>query len=461
MCKIVIAGGGWAGCAAAVRAAKLGMDTVLVEKTDLLLGLGNVGGIMRNNGRFTAAEENIAMGAGELFEITDRLSTHKNVDFPGHKHASFYDTGKAEPEVRRLLKNLGVELRFMCRAVDVVMAEDVVMDGNGKQGGDKYEQEAEHYDEPAAEKRIKALKLMTANGGHYIEDIQDGDVFVETTGSTGSMGNCARHGSGCAMCILRCPAFGPRVSLTEKAGACDLTGERAGGVPGAFSGSCKLDKRSLSKKLQKKLEKDGFAVVPLPEELINRGKLSQKVCQQYALPEFAENIILIDTGCAKLMSPFFNLEQLRSVEGFENARFEDPYAGGKSNSIRYMAVGERDDFMKARGIKNLFLGGEKSGFFVGHTEAITTGSLAGYNASMMALGGRMLRMPETLATGDLLAYAQNALSHEDGLRRRFTFAGGEYFQRMNEKNLYSISIKEIKKRVKDAGLENVYNKAFM
>ena len=108
MCKIIIAGGGWAGCAAAVRTAKLGLRTVLVEKTDLLLGLGNVGGIMRNNGRFTAAEENIAMGASELFEITDRLSTHKNVDFPGHKHASFYDTAMVEPEVRRLLKDLGV-----------------------------------------------------------------------------------------------------------------------------------------------------------------------------------------------------------------------------------------------------------------------------------------------------------------------------------------------------------------
>ena len=43
MCKIAIAGGGWAGCAAAVRTAKLGIETVLVEKTDLLLGLGNVG----------------------------------------------------------------------------------------------------------------------------------------------------------------------------------------------------------------------------------------------------------------------------------------------------------------------------------------------------------------------------------------------------------------------------------
>ena len=78
MCKIVIAGGGWAGCAAAVRAAKLGMDTVLVEKTDLLLGLGNVGGIMRNNGRYTASEELIALGGGDLINLTDLYCTHKD-----------------------------------------------------------------------------------------------------------------------------------------------------------------------------------------------------------------------------------------------------------------------------------------------------------------------------------------------------------------------------------------------
>ena len=77
MSKIVITGAGWSGCAAAIRAVKQGHEAVLLEKTDLLLGLGNVGGIMRNNGRFTAAEENIVLGASELFEITDRLSTHK------------------------------------------------------------------------------------------------------------------------------------------------------------------------------------------------------------------------------------------------------------------------------------------------------------------------------------------------------------------------------------------------
>ena len=122
MGKIVIIGGGWAGCAAAIRARKQGHEVQLLEKTDLLLGLGNVGGIMRNNGRYTAAEENIALGADELFEITDRLSTHRNIDFPGHRHASFYDVALVEPEVRRLLTKLGVELHMMTRVVDVELA---------------------------------------------------------------------------------------------------------------------------------------------------------------------------------------------------------------------------------------------------------------------------------------------------------------------------------------------------
>ncbi len=49
--KVVVIGGGWAGCAAAISAKKAGADVSIFEKTDLLLGLGNVGGIMRNNGR--------------------------------------------------------------------------------------------------------------------------------------------------------------------------------------------------------------------------------------------------------------------------------------------------------------------------------------------------------------------------------------------------------------------------
>lgn len=415
MGKIVIIGGGWAGCAAAVTARKTGADVRLLERTDLLLGLGNVGGIMRNNGRFTAAEENIAMGAEELFQITDRCACHRYVDFPGHAHAFFYDATRVEPEVRSLLAEMGVEVSFLCRIVDV-------------------------------EKRGDAVSaVMTADGQRFAAD-----AFIDCTGTTGPMGNCMEYGNGCSMCILRCPAFGGRVSISEKAGGRDYFGLRKDGTPGAFSGSCKIEKESLSEELQRQLRDKGMAIVPLPQELINESKLSAKVCRQYALPQFAENVVLLDAGCAKMMTPFFPLKDLRRVEGFAQARFADPYAGGKGNSIRYLAITERDEYLRVCGVENLFCGGEKSGPFIGHTEAISTGSLAGHNAGRFVRGAELLQLPQTTAVGALLAYDQS----DGGM---FTFAGNDFFAYMQEQGLYSIEPKVIRERIGQNGLTGVYN----
>jgi len=433
MNRVVVIGGGWSGCAAALAARKAGAEVTLLEKTDMLLGLGNVGGIMRNNGRYTAAEENIALGADELFEITDKFSRHVNVDFPGHRHASLYDVIKVEPQVRRLLQERGIEIKTVARAVDVVM-------------------------EP----------LKTSGGGRLMKEIIladnteiPGDVFVECTGSTGPMGNCLTYGNGCCMCILRCPAFGPRVSITQKAGKNDIMGQRKDGAFGAFSGSGKLEKSSLSEEIQRELNEKGVAVIPLKEEEIAKDKLDMKVCQQYALDEYAENIVLLDTGYAEIMTPFFPLEKLRQVPGFENARYADPYAGGKGNSIRYLSVAERDNCMRVIGIDNLLCGGEKSGLFVGHTEAISTGTLAGYNSVRYLKGIRPLELPNQLAIGDLISYANERIRTEDGLMTRYTFAGSEYFQRMQEKGLYTTDPEVVRKRVRKFDLENIYKEKIL
>ena len=82
--KVVIVGAGWAGCAASISARKQWAEVVLLERTDMILGTGLVGGIMRNNGRFTAAEEMLAMSGGELFQLTDQNSLHRSIEFPGH-----------------------------------------------------------------------------------------------------------------------------------------------------------------------------------------------------------------------------------------------------------------------------------------------------------------------------------------------------------------------------------------
>ncbi|SES70022.1 Glucose inhibited division protein A [Natronincola peptidivorans] len=419
--KVVIIGGGWAGCAAAITAKKAGADVAVHERTDMLLGLGNVGGIMRNNGRYTAAEESILLGSYDLFQLCDDFSRHKNIDFPGHKHASLYDVNIIEPQVTRLLTSQGIEIYLKSRVTDVIKENN----------------------------SITAVKL-------HDNRVITGDVFIETTGSTGPMGNCLKYGNGCAMCILRCPSFGPRVSISYKAGVEDILGRRANGSFGAFSGSCKLNKYSLSEELIQELNNKGVVVLPLPKEDINLDKLNIKVCQQYALKEYAENIVLLDTGHAKLMAPFYPLEKLRSIKGFENARFEDPYAGGIGNSIRYLSIAPRNNSMKVEGVDNLLCAGEKGGLFVGHTEAIVTGSLAGHNSVRVLLGMPLLELPRNLASGDLIAYANEEIVKEEGLKRRYTFAGASFFNRMKEKGLYSLDTNEIKKKIERLNLLNIY-----
>jgi hypothetical protein len=198
-------------------------------------------------------------------------------------------------------------------------------------------------------------------------------------------------------------------------------------------------------------------IVPLPSSVQSKDKLSIKACQQYALPEFEKNLVLLDTGHAKLMVPFFPLEDLRRIPGFENARYEDPYAGGLGNSIRYVGMAPRDDSLKVRGIENLFCAGEKAGLLVGHTEAIVTGTLAGYNALRQTRREKPLVLPETLAVGDALTYVKDQMETEEGLGYKYTFSGSIYFDRMKRKSLYSTDLKEIENRVDQAGMTGIFS----
>lgn len=429
MKKVVIVGGGWAGCAAALSARRAGCEVELFERADMLLGTGLVGGIMRNNGRFTAAEEMIAMGGGKLFEICDANTRHKDIDFPGHKHASLYDVATIEPAVRKALLEAGVNIHLKARINDLAV-------NNG---------------------RIVKVMASVMQGDEDIEAV--GDSFVDASGTAGPQGNCLKYGNGCAMCIYRCPTFGPRFSIAAKAGAKEIFGKKADGTLGAMSGSCKLLKDSLAPEIKEKLEKKGVCVVPIPVHLQkSRDSLGQKACQQYALKEFAENIILLDTGHAKLMSAYYPLDMLRQIPGFQNARFEDPYAGGIGNSMRYLGMLPRDNCLQVDDLKNVFCAGEKAGLLVGHTEAIVTGTLAGHNAARMVLGLEPVEIPRQLAVGDAIAYVKEKMKAPEGLTKKYTFSGSVYFENMKQKNLYTIDIQEIKDRVNAANMSGFFAK---
>jgi len=421
--KVIVVGGGWSGCAASLAARKKGADVTLLERTDMLLGTGLVGGIMRNNGRFTAAEEMIAMGGGELFELTDQNSLHRHIDFPGHSHASIYNVARMEPVVKRYLLEKGVQIHTSTRITDVDM-----------EGA-----------------RIKAVSGKRENESHRFE----GDAFIDTTGTAGPPANCNKYGNGCVMCVLRCHTFKGRVSLTAKAGVREMIGTDGNRV-GAMSGSCKLLKESLAPEIARELDKKGVVVIPLSSSRRLKGKLELKCCQQYALPEFEENLVLLDSGHAKLMSPFFPLDLLREIPGLENARYEDPYAGGRGNSMRYFAMAPRDNTLKVEGVENLYCAGEKAGLLVGHTEAICTGTLAGYNAVLSVRKESPLVLSENSAVGDAIAHVRTQMRDEGRLGLKFTFSGSVLFERMKKKNLYTTDVTAIQDRIGADGLSRVF-----
>ena len=93
---------------------------------------------------------------------------------------------------------------------------------------------------------------------------------------------------------------------------------------------------------------------------------------------------------------------------------------------------------------------------VGHTEAICTGTLAGYNAVKYAQKEKPLVLPARLAVGDAIQYVHSQMKSEKGLGLKYTFSGSVYFDRMNQLGLYSTDVKEIEKRVDSAGMAEIF-----
>ena len=69
------------------------------------------GGTMRNNGRWTATEEIVEMGGGEIFKIIDRACIHQNLDFPGQMHSSIIFTFSGASYFKRM-QELGLYLVY-------------------------------------------------------------------------------------------------------------------------------------------------------------------------------------------------------------------------------------------------------------------------------------------------------------------------------------------------------------
>ena len=429
--ELVVVGGGWAGCAAALAAAKKGLPVTLIERTDRLLASGLVGGIMRNNGRYTAAEELKLMGAGELIALTDAAARHRNIDFPGHRHASLYDVERVELPVERLLLERGVRLLRQSRVVDVLAGDGI----------------------------MQAVKVIARDGG---ELLIRGAAFVDACGTAGPAANCSRFGNGCAMCIYRCPTFGPRVSPAVKAGAPEVRIKRRSGAPGYFSGSCELEPSSLDPALLAEVREKGVVVIPLPPEALSAQSglsVQIKACRQYSSEAYAHNLILLDTGPVKMMMPYLPLAILRRLKGLEEAVFRDPLGGSRGNSIRFSGLIERDRRLLVPPLKNLFAAGERAGLCLGHTEAMVTGTLAGYNAWRLCRGRELLALPRGCVSGELIALTGLEAASAERCEIVYSLSGGPLWEHLQRLNLYSTDAAAVGRRLERLGLLGIFGAA--
>jgi hypothetical protein len=426
MSKVVVVGGGFAGSAAALSAAKTGADVTLLERTDMLLGCALEAGCINGNGTFTFIEEAKAMGGGDIFHMLESIMLFNVSWYPEWKRSYIYNLDLSEPTLRRLLEKAGVTIQFKTRAVSV------------KKKGNK-------------------LQSVIAEKYRSGQETFGGDAFVDCSGTGGGVPICNKYGRGCVMCMLRCPAFGDRVSIATEAGAKELMCARPDGTPGLVSSAICISKESASPELRAKLEKEGVAHIPLPPELVDEKK--GIVLTNPNMPKgYISTLHICNVGSRyKLLGqPYFPLEQLRKVPGLENARLVN-WGSSEWNGIRYVSMAPRDNALRVEGLTNLFCAGEKSGPVMGNDGAIVTGVVAGHNAARIAMRKEALVLPRTVSIGDFIAYVGEKMKEKDGLAHGgYSSQGGPYFERMEKAGLYTLDVTEIKKRVKENGLENIF-----
>lgn len=427
MAKVTVVGGGFAGCGAAAAAARAGVSVTLVERSDSLGGLGLAGGSNRMSGQYTAHEEAIALGAGDIVKLLDEEIIFDSMELPGQRHVNMYNCQTIANRLDETLRDLGVDVRY-CVRINKVRRSD------------------------------GAIESVTSDSGEDFE----ADAFVDATGTFGPQALCQKYGNGCATCLMRCPTFGGRVSITEKSGVKEWLGFMPDGKPGTQCAAFTLLKESLSPEVQEVLDQNGFAVWKIPQKIIPGLYEKLKLVAPAVTPEHAEELTLTYMGKGKVGwvnvvgLPYMTFEELHAVPGFENVAFIQPFTGWMGNAIRYMSVAPRERTLQVKGVANLFVAGEKIGGQPnGVTEAATTGAVAGHNAARKALGIAVLELSRDTVIGDFLAYTAE---HQEELNVRHSYIWGVYFERIKQSGLYTKDVAQIQKRIEDAGLTGTFAK---
>lgn len=430
--RVVVVGGGPAGFSAAVVARRAGADVILLERMDMLGGLGFQAGIHEwpsPAGGIALAEER-ALGGGALFDVLDTIAIRKGISLPNFGRISSYNVLKLDSRLQRALKERGIEFRLCQRAVGIEVSGD----------------------------RVEAVILK--DGGRT-----EGDVFIDATGAMRGTADCTRWGYGCVGCSLQCGTFGPpgdMIGKKAKTVAKQNDYAREIGQWGSVGTSVKIALGSLSDEVQKELAEKGWIQVPVPpgvaadlERVKRTGKVDAAIygsVQGY----LGQHLTVVDIGkIAKLTTVAAQLYagSLRSIPGFEDALIIDPVAGERGHLIHMTAVALRDNSLRVNGFDNLFCAGNRAGVAEGLLDAMVTGELAGYNAVRSGLGQVCLELPLTLAVGAFIGHVGEMMRSAEGRKRAYSLLDAGLLKTFN---VYRENEEEIVKEVERAGLTGIY-----
>lgn len=168
-CDVVVCGGGMAGCGAAIQAARSGASVLLIERLEMLGGLGSAGWV----GNFCASEGGLE-GQGQMFEdilqgLRSRRALGEENGWPIRRNERYQRVNRTFDH-----RHLPLVLQELAlgAGVDILYATDVV--GAKAENG-----------------RIESVVLHNRSLSHQVS----ADVFIDATGD----GVLSRHAGGDAL----------------------------------------------------------------------------------------------------------------------------------------------------------------------------------------------------------------------------------------------------------------------
>jgi len=426
--KIVVVGGGAAGFSAAMVAKKTGADEVLlIERTDMLGGIALVAGIgLFGNGALVGLTEERAYGGASLYDdVFYSIATHKKRDAPGLGYTMLYNVTKLDATMQSVLRQKGIEVMLSKKVSDV--------DVSGR--------------------KVVAVAL---EGGTKVE----GDVFIDTTGSSTGIPGCTKFGYGCVGCVLRCPTFGNPQGLADSMTQ-TITAKNALGTEGQLGTSVMLPIASLSQEYQRQLRTRGWVSIPVPPDAVTNQvralKAGSRGIDTMNQEMLRQNLLIVDIGGhVKVTANGSALYagSLRKFPGLESATIVQPTAGARGHLVFGLTIAKRNNALEVEGFDNLLCAGLKAGNTNSLLDAVVSGDLAGCNAVRKANGLKCLEIPRNLAVGAFIDYVWRMMATEEGIRKCPTME--------NINILKSLSVyrekKDIVREVEKAGLAGIYSK---